>query len=139
MRCPNLIAESRPDLVLLDLMLPGEDGIELMQRIFTLVEVPVIFISGYGRDEIIARAFEMGASDYVVKPFSPTELMARIRAALSQTGGARPDRAGGALHQGRADRQLCRTPRYRWRTSSAADRGPSTGCLSPFRATPAAC
>ena len=79
-----LIAESRPDLVLLDLMLPGEDGIELMQRIFTLVDVPVIFISGYGRDEVIARAFEMGASDYVVKPFSPTELMARIKAALSK-------------------------------------------------------
>ena len=90
----NLIAESRPDLVLLDLMLPGEDGIELMQRIFTLVEVPVIFISGYGRDEIIARAFEMGASDYVVKPFSPTELMARIRAALSRR--AAPGQAGPA-------------------------------------------
>ena len=81
---PDLIEERRPDLVLLDLMLPGEDGIELMQRIFTLVDVPVIFLSGYGRDEIIARAFEMGASDYVVKPFSPTELMARIKAALSK-------------------------------------------------------
>ncbi len=81
---PDLIEESQPDLVLLDLMLPGEDGIELMQRIFTLVDVPVIFLSGYGRDEIIARAFEMGASDYVVKPFSPTELMARIKAALSK-------------------------------------------------------
>ena len=43
---------------------------------------PVIFISGYGRDEIIAEAFEMGAADYVVKPFSPTELLARIKAAL---------------------------------------------------------
>ena len=90
----NLIAESRPDLVLLDLMLPGEDGIELMQRIFTLVDVPVIFISGYGRDEVIARAFEMGASDYVVKPFSPTELIARIRAALSKR--TAPDQAGPA-------------------------------------------
>ena len=89
-----LIEESRPDLVLLDLMLPGEDGIELMQRIFTLVDVPVIFISGYGRDEVIARAFEMGASDYVVKPFSPTELVARIKAALSKR--AAPGQGGQA-------------------------------------------
>ena len=89
-----LIEESRPDLVLLDLMLPGKDGIELMQRIFTLVDVPVIFISGYGRDEVIARAFEMGASDYVVKPFSPTELIARIKAALSKR--AAPGQGGQA-------------------------------------------
>ena len=47
-----------------------------------LSDLPVIFISGYGRDETIARAFELGADDYIVKPFSPTELVARIRAAL---------------------------------------------------------
>ena len=47
-----------------------------------LADLPVIFISGYGRDETIARALEAGAEDYVVKPFSPTELTARIRAAL---------------------------------------------------------
>ena len=46
--------------------------------------MPVIFISGYGRDETIARALEAGAADYIVKPFSPTELVARIRAALRQ-------------------------------------------------------
>ena len=45
-------------------------------------EVPVIFVSAYGRGRLVARAFEMGADDYVVKPFSPTELVARIRAAL---------------------------------------------------------
>ena len=44
--------------------------------------MPVIFLSAYGQDEVIARAFDAGASDYVVKPFSPTELTARIRAAL---------------------------------------------------------
>ena len=69
-------------MILLDLMLPGADGIELMESIPELADVPVIFISGYGRDETIARALETGAADYIVKPFSPTELTARIRAAL---------------------------------------------------------
>ena len=79
---PGLIQTERPRLVLLDLMLPGTDGIELMGRVPELADLPVIFISGYGRDETIARALEAGAADYIVKPFSPTELTARIRAAL---------------------------------------------------------
>ena len=62
------------------LVLPGTDGFELMRGIPG--EVPVIFLSGRGRGQDIARAFEMGAADYVVKPFSPTELVARVRAAL---------------------------------------------------------
>ena len=78
----RLIRTEKPQLVLLDLMLPGTDGIELMQTVPELADLPVIFISGYGRDETIARALEAGADDYVVKPFSPTELTARIRAAL---------------------------------------------------------
>ena len=78
----GLIRTERPRLVLLDLMLPGTDGIELMERVPELADLPVIFISGYGRDETIARALEAGATDYIVKPFSPMELTARIRAAL---------------------------------------------------------
>ncbi len=78
----GLIRAERPELVLLDLMLPGRDGIELLQEIPELSDLPVIFISGYGRDETVARAFELGADDYIVKPFSPTELVARIRAVL---------------------------------------------------------
>ena len=79
---PGVIRAERPHLVLLDLMLPGTDGIELMKHIPGLADLPVIFISGYGRDETIARALESGAADYIVKPFSPTELVARVRAAL---------------------------------------------------------
>ena len=78
----RLVKEEQPDLVLLDLMLPGTDGIDLMRDILDVRDVPVIFLSIYGREEVIARAFEMGAVDYVVKPFSPTELAARIKAAL---------------------------------------------------------
>ena len=89
---PRLMEEEKPHLVLLDLMLPGSDGIELMHRIRRTADVPVIFVSVYGQDDVIVRAFDMGAVDYVVKPFSPTELAARIRAALRRRAG--PHRAG---------------------------------------------
>ena len=78
----RIIRAERPALVLLDLVLPGTDGIKLMEAAIELADLPVIFISGYGRDETIARALEAGAEDYLVKPFSPTELVARVRAAL---------------------------------------------------------
>ena len=76
--------------MLLDLVLPGTDGLELMQDIHLVANVPVIFLSGYGQDQVIARAFELGAYDYIVKPFSPTELVARIQAALRRR--AAPER-----------------------------------------------
>ena len=78
----HIVRTEQPALVLLDLILPGIDGITLMQTVPELADLPVIFISGYGRDETIAKALEAGADDYIVKPFSPTELTARIRAAL---------------------------------------------------------
>ena len=78
----RLVEEKKPHLVLLDLMLPGTDGMELMNYIAEEAQVPVIFLSAYGQDQLIATAFDMGAADYVVKPFSQVELAARIRAAL---------------------------------------------------------
>ena len=78
----RLVKEEEPHLVLLDLMLPGTDGIKLMRSILDIADVPVIFVSVYGQDDYVVRAFDMGASDYIVKPFSPSELGARIRAAL---------------------------------------------------------
>ena len=77
-----LIKTHQPQLVLLDLLLPGSDGIELMRSLPELADLPVIFISAYGRDETVAKALEAGAVDYIVKPFSPTELTARVQAAL---------------------------------------------------------
>ena len=78
----RLIEEERPHLILLNLVLPGTNGFELIKRIPNVFEVPVIFLTGRGREQDFATAFEMGAADYVVKPFAPTELIARIRAAL---------------------------------------------------------
>ena len=85
----HIIRTEKPHLVLLDLMLPGTDGIALMGSVRELADLPVVFISGYGRDETVARALEAGAADYIVKPFSPTELVARVAAALRRI--ARPE------------------------------------------------
>ena len=85
----HLLEVERPQLVLLNLVLPGTDGFELMRSIPNVSEVPVIFISGRGGDRHVAQAFEMGAADYILKPFSPTELVARIKAALRKRTAAR--------------------------------------------------
>ena len=86
----RLVRTERPALVLLDLMLPGADGIELMHTVPELACQPVLFISAYGRDETVARALEAGAADYIVKPFSSTELVARVRAALRRRADPEP-------------------------------------------------
>ena len=85
----HIIRTEKPCLVLLDLMLPGTDGIALMESVPELADLPVVFISGYGRDETVARALKAGAADYIVKPFSPTELVARVEAALRRV--SRPE------------------------------------------------
>ena len=80
----HLLEVEQPHLVLLNLVFPGTDGFELIKRIPDLLAVPVIILSGRGRGQDIAKAFEMGAADYIVKPFSPAEMVARIRAALDK-------------------------------------------------------
>ena len=87
---PRIVKTEKPLLVLLDLILPGTDGIELMESVPELSDQPVIIISGYQEDKTVARALEMGAADYIVKPFSPTELTARIRAVLRKRAGTEP-------------------------------------------------
>ena len=91
----ELVETHQPDLLLLDLLLPGTNGIELMMSLPERSDRPVIFLSAYGRDETIAKALQLGAADYIVKPFSPTELIARIEAALrTQAGTPEPFRSG---------------------------------------------
>ncbi len=86
----HIIGTEKPALVLLDLMLSETGCIGLMERIPALADLPVIFISGCRRDETAARALENGGTDYIVKPFSPTELVARIRAALRSRAESNP-------------------------------------------------
>ena len=88
-----------PHLVLLDLVLHGADGIELLRSVPELAGLPVVFISGYGRDETVAEALRAGAADYLVKPFSSTELTARVGAALRRATRPEPFSLGGlAIH-----------------------------------------
>ena len=84
----RLFEQQQPRLALLDLLLPDGDGIELMGKLLRIADVPVVFLSAYNREETVARALEAGAADYMVKPFSPTELVARVRNALRRAAGA---------------------------------------------------
>ena len=79
---PRLLRREKPELVLLDLSLPGADGIDLLQRVPGLADLPVIIVSGNRREETVAKALDAGAEDYVLKPCSAGELAARVRAAL---------------------------------------------------------
>ncbi len=74
--------ERRPDLVLLDVMLPGIDGVEVCRQIRAESGVPVIMLTARGDTADVVKGLESGADDYVVKPFNPKELVARIRTRL---------------------------------------------------------
>jgi two-component system, OmpR family, response regulator len=73
------------DLLLLDLRLPGENGMELARRVRELSQVPILILSGQSDEADRVMGLELAADDYVVKPFSPRELLARIRALLRRT------------------------------------------------------
>jgi two-component system KDP operon response regulator KdpE len=85
----RLAEEQRPDLVLLDVMLPDMSGLEVMRRLRERSDAPIILLTARDTDSDKVRGLEMGADDYVVKPFSPDEVAARIRAVLRRTSGAR--------------------------------------------------
>jgi two-component system, OmpR family, response regulator len=78
----GLLAESRVDLIVLDLMLPGEDGLSLCRRLRSTSQVPIIMLTARGEDIDRIIGLEMGADDYLAKPFNPRELLARIRSVL---------------------------------------------------------
>ena len=82
----HILEMEQPHLVLLDLLVPGTSGFELMGRIREVSEVPIIFLSANDQERNIVRALSMGADDYMVKPFSRTELLARVEASLRKRG-----------------------------------------------------
>ncbi len=105
-----------PDLVVLDLMLPGIDGLEVCRRLRARAPVPVIMLTARGDEDDRVMGLEVGADDYVSKPFSPRELVARVRAVLRrahakddisdgpmvlEAGGLRGRHCGARTHQSR--------------------------------------
>ncbi len=88
-RALDMTAVRKPDLVILDLMLPEVDGAEVYRRLRGLGDVPVIMLTARGTEGDRVAGLEMGADDYVVKPFSPSELVARVKAVLRRAQQAR--------------------------------------------------
>jgi two-component system, OmpR family, response regulator MtrA len=84
-RALSAFRESKPDLVLLDLMLPGKDGIDVCRQIRNESGVPIVMLTAKTDTVDVVVGLESGADDYVVKPFKPKELVARIRARLRRT------------------------------------------------------
>jgi DNA-binding response OmpR family regulator len=78
--------QESPDLVVLDLNLPRLDGLAVCRRIRSQSETPIIMLTVRDEDEEVVRGLEMGADDYIIKPFSPNQLVARVRAVLRRAG-----------------------------------------------------
>ena len=81
----EMVSTESPDMVLLDLMLPDMDGFEVLSRIRALSDVPVIVVTAMGEEMERVRGLDLGADDYIVKPVSDDELVARVGAVLRRT------------------------------------------------------
>lgn len=90
----DIVAEKHPDLVFLDIMMPILDGFSACERIREFSNVPIIMVTARGNENDRVRGLDLGADDYIVKPFSATELLARARAVLR-----RAQTSGGSFQQ----------------------------------------
>jgi DNA-binding response OmpR family regulator len=81
------LRDATPDLILLDIMMPDLDGFEVLQMIREINNVPVIMLTAKGEEDDRVRGLELGADDYITKPFSPRELVSRVKAVLRRTEG----------------------------------------------------
>ena len=81
----DAVDENRPDLVLLDVMMPGLSGFDACQRIREFSSVPIIMVTAKGDEQDRVKGLDVGADDYIVKPYSATELLARVRAVLRRS------------------------------------------------------
>ena len=84
-RALEQLRDQLPDLILLDVMMPDLDGFETLQLIREISSVPVIMLTAKGEEDDRVRGLELGADDYITKPFSPRELVSRVRAVLRRT------------------------------------------------------
>jgi two-component system KDP operon response regulator KdpE len=87
------LRDETPDLVLLDVMMPDLDGFEVLRMMREVSQVPVIMLTARSDEEDRVRGLELGADDYITKPFSPREMVSRVRAVLRRT-----EAAGGTMH-----------------------------------------
>jgi len=88
----ELLKSEQPDLIILDIMMPGEDGLALCRALRATITVPIIFLSAMSDDLDVVLGLELGADDYVTKPFNPRELLARIKAVLRRAKESPADR-----------------------------------------------
>ncbi len=89
-RALEQLRDRLPDLILLDVMMPDLDGFETLRLIREISTVPVIMLTAKGEEDDRVRGLELGADDYITKPFSPRELVSRVRAVLRRTEAAAP-------------------------------------------------
>lgn len=110
----DALKEASYDLILLDIMMPGEDGLSFCKSLAPDNKVPIIMLTAMHSDGNKIRGLELGADDYVTKPFNPRELLARIRAVLRRSGMLRPApsqqprRFSGMIHDAQAQTLLTR-------------------------------
>ncbi|WP_082670714.1 response regulator transcription factor [Ruthenibacterium lactatiformans] len=81
----KILSKKMPDMIILDVMMPGMDGFELLQEIRTVSKVPVLMLTAKGEAEDRFSGFELGADDYLIKPFLPKELLLRVQAILKRS------------------------------------------------------
>lgn len=98
--CDRMLADMRVDLIILDLMLPGEDGFSICRRIRAGAKTPIIIVSARSDDVDRIVGLELGADDFLAKPFNARELVARIRAVLRRVNDTAPAAEAGPRHLG---------------------------------------
>ncbi|HLO41199.1 MAG TPA: response regulator [Phycisphaerales bacterium] len=110
--CRQLLARDRADLIVLDIMMPGEDGLSLCRDLYAQRAAPVILLTAMAGEVDRIVGLEIGADDYLVKPFNPRELLARVKAVLRRSGGGgeHPRPVHGGAAQIRFDEHLLDVP-----------------------------
>lgn len=92
MQALEAVARMPPDVLVLDVSMPGMDGFEVLRRLHAITSVPVLFLTGRDEDDDRVHGLDLGADDYLTKPFNSRELLARIHAILRRTGSVRSER-----------------------------------------------